>query len=330
MPAKPEGPGAEPPSAPMPFGPFAAPEEGLPVPLPEGAMPAPFPAFGPEGGPIPLGPVAGGETIRLPGGDAPEGARPAELVSGDDALAAVLERDPAGWNPPPVPPETLESIRAAFAAWRESDRSEQATASLRIALSGLSRGETLAVAASLMRMGSEQDRMDALWTVASEFGATPGEEKTVRANADEEDGEASSEEDDEREAAETHDLVAIVGAALEDPSPDVQDLALETASVLSKEHSDVLYSQILCSDLEQTADLRRKLMSRLEGSSDPDAVNLFVQAMQSPDPETADAARKNLERISGRAIGSIEDALDWLDEQEESPSDPDGGVGGNP
>lgn len=252
---------------------------------------------------------------------------------GDAREEAVLEAAATmgglamDWNPPPVSADTLSFVREAFEKWRKSGRDEAATADLRLSLAGkMSREETLAAAAALMKAGTEQDRMDALWMVSNEFGAAPGEEALVEVNIPtngDSEGEVAWTEEDERAAKETHDVVALVGAGLEDPSADVRQVAYEAVAALSQERSDVLYSQLLCSDLPVSADLRRQLMEELEGADDPGAVTLFLQAMQSPDGETAAAAKRNLEAIAGQEFETVLQAAEWLEAKEQEESDAD-------
>lgn len=243
-----------------------------------------------------------------------------------------------GWEPPPVASETVDFVRAAFAQWRNSGQDEESTAALRLALGGLSRDDTLAAAAALIRVGSEQDRLDSLWAIASEFGKSSQGETFVQSNVPD-DGPApdlpegavqlvvadgSSGEDPEfqarleREAKETHDVVAIVAAGLEDASAEVRDFALETVAVLPSETSSILYSQLLCSDSSASADLRDRFMRELDGRADEEAVSLFVQAMQSPDEAVAAAAKKNLESISGLTFQSFDAVAEWLESNEQN------------
>lgn len=253
-----------------------------------------------------------------------------------DAVEAEAVEEGRAWRPPKADAATMGAIREAFARWRSSGRGEDATADLRLALEGLSREATLEAAAAMMRAGSEQDRMDALWTVANAFGAT-GSEDLVRSNLydDEDDGaalefsntlgptragadEEAYREEEDRLAAETHDVVEIVSSGLEDSSAEVRAVAYETIATLSQERADVLYSQLLCSDSPVSADLRRQLMDELAGATDEGALTLFVQGMQSPDEATAAAAKANLEAMAGMEFKDIGDAVNWMEAREKA------------
>ena len=253
-----------------------------------------------------------------------------QAVPGAMAIAGVLtssEAENQEWAAMPSSPQVVASLREAFSTWRSAGQDDMATTSLRLAIDALPKKEILAAAATLLHVGSEQDRIDALWAVASAFGTTPGEEPLVRANIPEESDSADAADLDaeEREAEETHHVVALVAAGLEDSSEDVRDFAYETIRVLSPERSSVLYSQLLCSDSEASADLRQKLMEERDGDSDKESVDLFVTAMQSPDPTTAAAAKRNLESLSGRTFQSIDEVVEWLESEEQNPPDADSG-----
>lgn len=255
-----------------------------------------------------------------------------EIVKG--RAEAVVLADGREWRPPEVDAATLGAFREAFVRWRNSSRDEKSTADLRLALEGMSKDAVLAVAATLMRLGTEQDRMDALWAVANGFGVSPGEEAEIGVEVpddgeaafldgrewdagDDSEGETAEDKAElEREAAETHDVVLLVSAGLEDSNPAVRQVAYETVASLSQERADVLYSQLLCSDSTVSADLRRQLMAELDGADDEGAVTLFVQAMQSPDAETASAAKANLERIAGQEFASMGEVVEWLEARE--------------
>ncbi|MBP5788224.1 MAG: hypothetical protein J6Y19_10480 [Kiritimatiellae bacterium] len=268
-------------------------------------------------------------------------AEPGENEIAEGRAEAVVLADGREWRPPDVNAATLGAFREAFVRWRNSSRDETSTANLRLALEGMSKEAVLAVAATLMRLGTEQDRLDALWAGSSGFGVTSGEEAEVNVDISEDGVEASldgggwtagggsqdlateDKEESERAAEETHDVVLLVAAGLEDPSPEVRQMAYETVSTLSQERADVLYSQLLCSDSPVSADLRLQLMEELDGADDDGAVTLFVQAMQSPDEETAVAARENLERIAGQEFASLGEALEWLEAREQALQEQD-------
>lgn len=274
----------------------------------------------------------------------------AEEDAGVEADAGMVDSvalsDREGWRPPAVDAATMGAFREAFARWRNSGRDEKSTADLRLALEGMSKEAVLASAATLMRAGTEQDRMDALWAISNGFGVVPGEEEEVGVNIPEagedalfpEGGESEwntgdraddwapeDAEETERKAAETHDVVAIVSAGLEDASAEVRQVAYEAVAALSQERADVLYSQLLCSDSPVSEDLRRQLMEELEGADDPGALTLFMQAMQSPDAETAAAAKRNLEAIAGREFEDALAAAEWLEAKEREDADADTG-----
>jgi hypothetical protein len=252
---------------------------------------------------------------------------------GDEGLAETASgREVPEWNPPPVSEETLSFIRDAFGKWRSSPRDEAAAADLRLALAGkMSREEMLAAAASLMRLGTVQDRLDAMWIVENEFFTPYNEEQLVRVNID--DGEdpggeeggvdAATLAEEEREAAETHELVSLVGTGFEDSDPGVRQAAYAAAMELSRERNNILLSQLLCSDSPVSRDLRRQLMEELAGGTDEESMSLFIVAMQSPDVATAAAAKASLEAIAGRTFGDVLEAADWLEERENPPPEPD-------
>lgn len=264
-------------------------------------------------------------TVRREAGPVLPGVAEAEAETLD------IEKGMEEWNPPPVSAATLDFIREGFAKWRESGRGEAASAELRLALAGtMAREEMLAAAAALMKLGTAEDRQDAMWIVANEFNAPYNEEPLVRANIPDEDGTDGDEgvdpeilAEEERDAAETHDLVALVGSGFEDPDPDVRQSAYEAAMALSQERNDILMGQLLCSDSPLSEDLRRHLMEELAGATDEASVSLFLTAMQSPDAETAAAAKENLERIAGRTFEDVLDAADWLEQTENAPAGPD-------
>ena len=250
----------------------------------------------------------------------------------DDGLSeARSNRDGPEWTPPPVSGETLSFIRDAFGEWRSSPRDEEAAAKLRLALAGkMSRGEMLAAAATLMRLGSIQDRLDAMWMVENEFYAPDGEEQLVRVNLDD-DGEAGDGERgvdvatlgaEEQEAAETHDVVSLVSSGFEDDNPDVRQAAYAAAMALSQERNNILLSQLLCSDSSASQDLRRQLMEELAGWTDEESLGLYVAAMQSPDAATAAAAQATLEAMAGRSFSDVLDVANWLEETQNPPPDP--------
>lgn len=244
-------------------------------------------------------------------------------------VAAVEEIREGEERPlPPVSSETLAFVRETFAKWRESEQDEAATADLRLALAGeLSREETLATAATLMKSGTVQDKLDALWAVANEFGMAPGEEHVVlvKVSEDGEDGteEAEWTEEDERDAQETHDVVELVSRGFEDADPLVQEAAYEAAMALPPERNSILLGQLLCSDSAASAGLRKQLMDELEGETDDEAVTLFVAAMQSPDAATAAAAKKNMENLAGRTFADALEVADWLERLENEAGDGD-------
>ncbi|MBQ7252667.1 MAG: hypothetical protein IJS32_08715 [Kiritimatiellae bacterium] len=235
------------------------------------------------------------------------------------------------WHPAAADPEAIAFVREAFSRWRDSDRNDDATAALRLSLGELSAEQSLAVASALFRAGAEQDRKDALWLVASQFSATPGQEEFVQSNVpDDAPGEVPQMPDPadeaafqarlEQEAQETHDIMALVSAGMEDPSGEVRNMALDVASSLPSETSSVLCGQLLCSDSPVTADLRERLLQELDGRDDEGAVTLLVQAMQSPDESVAASARKNLESLSGLDLPTIDAVAEWL-ESREPPAD---------
>jgi hypothetical protein len=269
-----------------------------------------------------------------------------DAESGENEIAegraeAVVLADGREWRPPDVDAATMGAFREAFVRWRNSSRDEKSTADLRLALEGMSKDAVLAVAAMLMRLGMEQDRLDALWAVSNGFGVTPGEEPAIAVNVPDDGEEAflvgeewkaegdlqelTSEDKEElaQRAAETHDVVLLVAAGLEDLSPVVREMAYETVATLSQERADVLYGQLLCSDSTVSVDLRRQLMEELDGADDEEAVTLFVQAMQSPDAETAMAAKGNLERIAGQEFSSFGEVLEWLEAREQASQEAD-------
>jgi hypothetical protein len=236
------------------------------------------------------------------------------------------------WTVPPVSEENLSFVRETFAQWRASPQDEDSLASLRLALAGrMSRPEMLETAKTFMRLGTAQDRMDAMLLVGSEFLSPYDEEPMVRVSIPDEAGGEVPEVDEEtlaaeeREAEETHDVVALLAAGFEDPDPQVQQTAYEAAMVLSRERNGILLGQLLCSDSEASEGLRRQLMDELDGADDDEAVSLFVAAMQSPDAMTAAAAKRNLENIAGRTFADIQDVSDWLEEQENDVVAPNGG-----
>jgi hypothetical protein len=264
-------------------------------------------------------------------------------AASEEAVTVVDGRD---WRAPEVDAATMGAFRDAFVRWRNSGRDEKSTADLRLALEGMSKEAVLAAAATLMRAGTEQDRMDALWAISNGFGAVPGEVEEVGVNIPEagedarfpaggedewnsgdrpDDWVPEDAEETERKAAETHDVVAIVSAGLEDASAEVRQVAYEAVAALSQERADVLYSQLLCSDSPVSEDLRRQLMGELEGADDPGALTLFMQAMQSPDAETAAAAKRNLEAIAGREFEDTLAAAEWLEAKEQEDADADTG-----
>lgn len=261
-----------------------------------------------------------------------EGIAPSKVEEAE-AETLDIQKGMVEWNPPPVSSDTLDFIREGFAKWRESGRNEGAAADLRLALAGaMSREEMLAAAATLMKLGTGQDRLDAMWIVANEFNSPYNEEQLVRANIPDGDGTDGDEGGDseilaeeERDAAETHDLVALVGSGFEDPDPEVRRAAYEAAMALSQERNDILMGQLLCSDSPASEDLRRQLMDELAGATDEESISLFLTAMQSPDAATAAAAKENLERIAGRTFEDALDAADWLEQMENAPAEPDAG-----
>lgn len=271
---------------------------------------------------VPLEEVSAAQEDGGPDGDMADSGP----VRGVSAAADGVE-----WELPPVSGETLAFVRETFSKWRASDGGEAATADLRVALAGrMSREEVLAAAGTLMRAGSGQDRIDALWAVANEFGAAAGAEDLVQVvvtgdGEDADDGEEEPEwtEEDEREAKETHDVVALVSAGFEDPDSDVRQAAYEAAMVLSPERNGILLGQLLCSDSEASEGLRRQLMDELDGSADEEAISLFLTAMQSPDEATAAVAKRNLETIAGRTFADAAEAGEWLDARDPGEGDAD-------
>ena len=267
-----------------------------------------------------------------------DGGKP-DFEAGEDwADSVVMPADGLAWEAPPVSDETIAFVRNAFAQWRSSQGDEEAKASLRLSLAGrMSKPEMLAAAAMLMRLGTAQDRMDAMLLVECEFFSPYDEVETIRVNVpdsgdgDEPEADAETLAEEEREAQETHDVVALVSAGFEDADSRVRQAAYEAAMELSRERNNILLGQLLCSDSPRSAGLRRQLMDELDGAADDEAVTLFVSAVQSPDEATAAAAKKNLEAIAGRTFGDVTEVADWLEEREnadaETEEEPDGRTG---
>lgn len=249
-------------------------------------------------------------------------------VSGEGEILAerLIPGEPGEWEPPPVSAGTLSFIRGEFAKWHASERDEKAGAALRLALAGrMTREEMLAAAATLMRLGTTQDKIDAMTLVGSGFSAPYDEEPLVRADiaGDESGADAAMLEAEDREAAETHDVVALVAEGFENADAEVRQAAYAAAMELSRERNNILLGQLLCSDSTASADLRRQLMSELSGAADEESVSLFLTAMQSPDPETAAAAKAEMERVAGRTFEDVLDAANWLEETENPPAAPE-------
>lgn len=286
-------------------------------------------------------PPPAGEGKDLAGPRAGEDLPPAPesfAVSGEGELLAerLVPGEPGEWAPPAVSTATLSFIRGEFAKWRASTRDEQATADLRLALAGrLSPEELLAAAATLMRLGSTQDKIDAMMLVGSGFSAPYDEEPLVRLaipDEENEDGEGSGSEADaamlaaeEHEAEETHEVVSVVAQGLEDPDAAVRQAAYAAAMELSRERNNILLGQLLCSDSATSADLRRQLMDELASATDEESVSLLLTAMQSPDEQTAATAKERLESIAGRTFEDVLAAADWLEEMENPPAAPEEG-----
>lgn len=288
-----------------------------------------------DNGQVPLRAAHGGASAEGASDRPQDGVSPKDTAKGqpsaDEARDSSLleDRAPRGGK---AAPGAVRALREAFHAFRNAGGGDDAESEFRTALGELERSDLLAAAAELMRSGVEQDRLDALFAVAEMFGKVPGEVEVVEGNVDDGgegngdggEGNADSESGDaspamEAEAAETHDLVAVVEVGLEDSSAEVRSLAYETARTLPAERAGILLSQILCSDSPISADIRQQCLQDIAGSRDPADVSLLMQALQSPDPDTALLARSNLQTIAGKSLPTDEAAMAWWEEYQTPP-----------
>lgn len=152
--------------------------------------------------------------------------------------------------------------------------------------------------------GDAADRLRALSVIEAAYGSD-GSPLTVDLDADPDSPEVRI------EAHRTHELVEMVGAALDDPDATVRDAAFDAFCSLDGDAAFVLSRQILGGD---DGDLKLRMLAATADTVTGYAIGLSIDAMGNADAAVRDAAAANLTAVTGQTFETQEAARDWWEE----------------